>query len=506
MAEDANYDVSLFRWGLQLALDLSKRYGLNSPHLPAWTATLAKFTFFPIDNRTNTLSIYRGIPYGTPHRHFSHLFSIWPLHLLNVSDPQLYEVARSSINLWLATPEEDSQFYRPAASAMNVILGQLPAAFDNITYLLHTRIEGSTFYREGSQGSCTETPYAAAWATANLLLQSWNFTQASSPSGATIIDIFPGVADAIPLTAGPYVASPAKVASASFYRLSASGGVLVSGGREEVTHNTTHYLTRTTFVGVETPATMESGRPLVLRLPMARPLSVLPAGTPFTEIGDGGLVQVTLAPGSFAVFYSSTLPTPSFSVTPLAGCPTEFNHWGLLDESGLGKGGKGASAVPAPPSPTPVVLRNCSYDGEGKVSPSQRYAFNGGRFEVQDGSGRCLGVASCDGGDGDLVVLAPCASPPTPQGGLPIGCEGGGGDCSSRQQNWTVVGKNLANGAAGGKCMDVHGSFDPDIIDVWDCVSGSFLNQDFVWNNVSGGILSLDTDACCVNKCLTPSS
>ena len=35
-----------------------------------------------------------------------------------------------------------SMFYRPAASAMNVELGQRAAAFDNVTYLLHNRVEG----------------------------------------------------------------------------------------------------------------------------------------------------------------------------------------------------------------------------------------------------------------------------------------------------------------------------------------------------------------------------
>ena len=35
-------------------------------------------------------------------------------------------------------------FYRPAASAMNVLLQQRAAAFDNITYLLFNRIEGSS--------------------------------------------------------------------------------------------------------------------------------------------------------------------------------------------------------------------------------------------------------------------------------------------------------------------------------------------------------------------------
>ena len=102
------------------------------------------------------------------------------LHLLDVTNTTQYNIARSSINLWLATPEKDSMFYRPAASAMNVLLGQQAAAFDNISVLLNNRIEGSTWYREGAQGSCTETPYAAAWAVVNWLVQSWNTTDAGS--------------------------------------------------------------------------------------------------------------------------------------------------------------------------------------------------------------------------------------------------------------------------------------------------------------------------------------
>ncbi len=57
-----------------------------------------------------------------------------------------FETARVSINRWLATPEEDSMFYRPAASAMNVLLGQRAAAFDNITFVVNNRVEGSTWY------------------------------------------------------------------------------------------------------------------------------------------------------------------------------------------------------------------------------------------------------------------------------------------------------------------------------------------------------------------------
>ncbi len=76
-------DVSLYRWGLAEALRLAKQYpdapACTSPHLAAWEDTLKRFTWFPVDPATGTLEIYAGIPYGTPHRHYSHLFSIWPV-------------------------------------------------------------------------------------------------------------------------------------------------------------------------------------------------------------------------------------------------------------------------------------------------------------------------------------------------------------------------------------------------------------------------------------------
>ena len=66
------------------------------------------------------------------------------------------------MNLWLATPEEDSMFYRPAASAMNVLLGQNAAAFDNVTYLLDRRIEGATRMARAAAGLPADPAAAGA--------------------------------------------------------------------------------------------------------------------------------------------------------------------------------------------------------------------------------------------------------------------------------------------------------------------------------------------------------
>jgi hypothetical protein len=488
--------VSLFRWGLQLAAELAERHKLSSPFLSAWAATLKSITFFPIDQPTQTLGIYAGVPYNQPHRHFSHLFSIWPLHLLDVSNATLYNIARNSINLWLATPEEDSMFYRPAASAMNVILGQNAAAFDNITYLLHNRIEGSTFYREGSQGSCTETPYAAAWAVGDWLLQSWNSTQLSTPPGLRIVHFFPGIDDVISLSSS-YDAAPARVASASFWRLAAVGGALASGRRALVSRNITHYVTRTLWVGVEAP----SGGTFVIRANIARPLAASPPGAPFLELGEG-LVQVTLPPGESIALFSAKSPPTDLKITPAAGCPAEYNHWGRAPVS------RGGSL----PEGTPVVLRNCSLDAYGQAVPEQRYAWNAsaGTLALQDDSGRCLSVSSCDGQNGALVTLISCGAGGA-RGDQPIGCERA--SCAEDALAWDLTGSTGAPPYAvktrtSGRCIDVNGAFNPDLIDIWDCGTepGADKNEEFAWDPTTGGIISLDTNPCCRNKCLTPRS
>jgi len=147
---------------------------------------------------------------------------------------------------------------------------------------------------------------------------------------------------------------------------------------------------------------------------------------------------------------------------------------------------------------TPVVLRPCSVDDSGLASPAQRYSFNTNTssFELQDGSGRCLVTASesCLGNDGDLAVLSPC----TP-------------DVENACEAWNQTGPDghppNALIAPSGRCLDINGAHNPDIIDVWDCADPptQWQNQQWFFNASSGAITSLDTDSsCCSGLCLTP--
>lgn len=498
---DANYDLALYRWGLSLALDLVERYNLTSPHIAAWQATLASLTWYSVDPSSNTFEIYRGTPYGTPHRHYSHLFMLWPLRTLDFTNASQHLTGKLSVDRWLATPEEDSQFYRPAASAMNVMLGQHAAAFDNITYLLHTRIEANTFYREGSQGSCTETPYAAAWAAADWMAQSWNRTvlPAVDPTRPTrLLEFYPGFDDVIVLNDSAYTAAPAKVATASFYNLGAEGGFLMSGARELVSANATHFVTRTSFIGVQSTV----GGACVVRTNMARPLVAVPSSVTLTELGEN-LVLVGIDAGEAAAIYSSTAPPAGgLVISPADGCPADFNHYGV-------------HAAPQPPAAGVYVnLQPCVYGSDGLVQPSQRFNYtsvSGGVLALQDGSGRCLTVSECVPSTGTRVVLAPCTAGGSGNSSAPIGCDVSSCGAATQQWFWSGPGgvpPNALQTAAAQLCMDVNGALTPDVIDLWTCDNppGQYKNLEWAWNATSGALLTLDTAPDVIGKCITPAA
>ena len=345
----------------------------------------------------------------------------------------------------------------------------------------------------------TSCRYAASWAVIDWFTQSWNTTRTVAPGNVSsrVLDFFPALDDAIDLSTA-YAAAPAKVATAAFYRLAAEGGVLVSGARALVSSNVSHYVTRTAFIGVE--LTIAALGPVIVRTNMARPLSSLPP-VALTELGDGGLVLVDIAAaGEGVAIFSSLFPPASFAISPLGGCPAQYNHWG----------GPKSTA----PAGVGVVLRPCEYGPDGHVAPHQRFARNAssGTFALSDG--RCLSLATCAGSNGDLVTLSPCVTATAPlREGDPIGCDDGGGDapCGAHAQVWSVTSNsshppNAIIASLGGRCMDVNGAFDANHIDVWDCGDppGQYRNEEFVYNVSSGGIVSLDTDACCFNMCITP--
>jgi hypothetical protein len=255
------------------------RYNLSHPLLDDFRRSWAQLTFMPIDPQTSSLEVYRGIPFTIPHRHYSHLFSVWPLHIGDMRDPWWHGVAQRSVDVWLNNPASDSEFFRPVASKMSTLLNRAGAAYGNISTLINNVffVHSNTFYGE-SGGPCTETPYAAAWAVSELLLQSWNSS----------LDFFPAVPDVIevPTKRRPLESDEndddgnfqlAGLAGASFFRLRTMGGFLASAIRTIEATNATHIVSTTSMLAVERAPSLKHVRrgvdtQIVLRTSMARPL------------------------------------------------------------------------------------------------------------------------------------------------------------------------------------------------------------------------------------------
>ena len=97
---NANYDLSLLRWGVKTALQLAEQHKLAAPDKPIWERIRDKLIGPSLDKQ-GRFAIYEGTPYAKPHRHFSHLLPLWPLReLSNLSDPAERTRAVESVDLW----------------------------------------------------------------------------------------------------------------------------------------------------------------------------------------------------------------------------------------------------------------------------------------------------------------------------------------------------------------------------------------------------------------------
>lgn len=476
---DTNYDLQLYRWGLTTVIELAK-LGLGEPHpgeLLRWTQELDTLAPYPIDE--NGLMIAHGVPLNVSHRHFSHLMTIWPLRTLNFTDAGDLRLATTSVDHWVGLPGALTGFCRPAMSQMSVQFGRREAAVTNITFLLDEWMKPNTFYTEGSNGPCTETPYAATYAMQALMLSSYNGTQR----------VFPGVDDA-------------TLPGAAFYGLRGEGAFLVSAARRN---------NATRFVAVES----EAGLPLIIEADMPEPWAIT---------ADAAAGQVTLAklqpvlPGllpryeviglparSSAVLFPAAQPVTAADVTisPAPGCPADLNYWGM---------------APKAATPASVQLAPC---GNGSA-PSAQQMFDLINATVGTDSGfqlqlrgsqsgpqgaMCVGSTGCGTADSTLVALVPCQGTDSEPGCHSIGCGG-----ANTVWAWSPASPfpdrlrlPFASAQQGGPvCMDVPGATGPTV-DLWACDDhvGADLNQEWTWHPDTGAMTAQVTTQPWKNSCLS---
>ena len=128
-------------------------------------------------------------PFLVLHRHFSHAFHIYPLHLVTYDYAGNRSLIQKTLDNWVSLTCRDHPWHCPngytftGAASMSALMGRTEAAVGNLTaFVTSDECHDSTMYSEGSN-PVMESPLAAAASTTELLLTSWG----------GVIRVFPGV-------------------------------------------------------------------------------------------------------------------------------------------------------------------------------------------------------------------------------------------------------------------------------------------------------------------------
>lgn len=209
--EDTAYDISLFGWGLETLIKLSDEFGIEDPLYTTWVETLGKLCDIPTDE--TGINVARGMPYAISHRHYSHLFPIYPLHQLDMSKEEDRALAERSLNHWQSLPEKLVGYSCTGASCMASTLGNGDQALEYLEKLLHldgisSYVAPNTMYLEPVGGPVIETPISAAESIHYMFLQSYGRK----------VRVFPAV--------------PSSISDVCFERLLAEGAFEVTAKRK----------------------------------------------------------------------------------------------------------------------------------------------------------------------------------------------------------------------------------------------------------------------------------
>ena len=219
---NTNYDLASLRWGLQTLMDIDSQYGLHDPKFPEWKDFLEHLVDYPYDDETGYKVSDLYTFDNVEHRHYSHLFMIYPYYLVNWGQKE----NRSKIQLSVSRWRGNQGYSRTGKAAMLLSMGKGDEALSEMETFLDRFIKPNTLYAE--TGPVIETPFAALSTIHDFYMQDWG----------GVIRIFHGI--------------PTSWKEASFVRMRAMGGFLVSATRK---------MGKTTYVHVKS----EQGNDCVLQ-------------------------------------------------------------------------------------------------------------------------------------------------------------------------------------------------------------------------------------------------
>jgi hypothetical protein len=281
---DNNYDLSSLRWGCQTLLKINKQLRLKDPLEKRWKEVVENLLPFPADQNGYRSSVNISAP--LMHRHWCHLFMIYPYYIVNREQPENREHILNSLKYW-GSPKIPNTWTQSVISSMYSSIGDGEKALEHMNLALASpNFYPNTFHAEG-RNPCSETYGGLCRMLQDMLIQSWGDK----------IRIFPAVAN--------------EWKDAVFHNLRAEGGFEVSAKRENG---------KTVWVRIKNNA----GEPCIIEPGFESKFNV--KGGKLTKVGPG-VYKLAIKKGEEAFLFTE-IQDENLIIQPVKGSE-EYNFYGL---------------------------------------------------------------------------------------------------------------------------------------------------------------------------------
>jgi alpha-L-fucosidase 2 len=271
---NSSYTLACLRWLSLTLIRADARLKAHDPVTKQCRKMLAHLA--PYETDSTGFMVGKGMPFAHSHRHWSHLFMIYPFHEYAWDNPAQNPLMTVSLNNWLSMPKAFAGYSWLGAAGMLADDGRGDEALAYLHSFLKKSPLPNTLYREGSP--VIETPLAFARIVQELLMTSYG----------DVIRIFPGV--------------PAAWGDVVFDSLRAEGAFLVSARRS---HGVTE------FVRIKSLA----GEPCRVATGMKGSVKGSGESRAVKDLGNG-MVELTLPKGAEVILYTGDR-APEISVKPV---------------------------------------------------------------------------------------------------------------------------------------------------------------------------------------------
>lgn len=286
-AKDCSYTTACLRWLASAIIQAETRLKISKGTSGRCQIVLDQLAPYPVGD--SGFLVGKDLPLTSSHRHWSHLFMIYPFNEYSLDQADQKDLVERSIAHWLSMPKEFTGFSSSAAASIAALNGHGDEALSHLHNLFaFSGVLPNTMSRE--TGPVIETSLSAARSLQDMLLQSHG----------GIIRVFPAI--------------PATWQDVSFADLRAEGAFLISARR---------HAGKTDFIRIHSLA----GEPCRIRTGLNGTIMVSSQrSVQRTEHGHGE-VTLDLRRGETAVVYAGTLPT-DLTIAPVALTGPEV-RWGF---------------------------------------------------------------------------------------------------------------------------------------------------------------------------------